>query len=219
MSKRYLPEVRDKAVRPALERLDEYGSAYAAARAIGPLVDVHHETLRLWIKKALDDAPSPSSPTAQGLSAAEREELARLRKEVRDLEQTNEILKLASAFSRGNSTRDTADRRVHRRIPPGLRRRVDLPRALGRCVDGRPQCQRRRRCRGRSTSGHQTPGLRVGAGISQHQPVTGRTRSLARRPPCRCLLRRGEPVRGHGRNRGRRRRRCGSRGSAGPDAG
>jgi transposase len=32
------------------------------------------------------------------LSPAEREELARLRKEIRDLKQTNENLKLASAF-------------------------------------------------------------------------------------------------------------------------
>ncbi|WP_147471757.1 hypothetical protein [Nocardia stercoris] len=64
MSKRYPPEVREKAVRLALERLDEYGSAYAAARAIGPMVDVHHETLRLWIKKALDDAPSPNTAAA-----------------------------------------------------------------------------------------------------------------------------------------------------------
>ncbi len=98
MSKRYPPEVREKAVRLALERLDEYGSAYAAARAIGPKVDVHHETLRLWIKKALEQAPSPSVSASPSLSTAEREELARLRKEVRDLKQTNEILKLASAF-------------------------------------------------------------------------------------------------------------------------
>lgn len=98
MSKRYPPEVREKAVRLALERLDEYGSAYAAARAIGPMVDVHHETLRLWIKKALEQSPSPTAPASPGLSSAERDELARLRKEVRDLKQTNEILKLASAF-------------------------------------------------------------------------------------------------------------------------
>lgn len=98
MSKRYPPEVREKAVRLALERLDEYGSAYAAARAIGPMVDVHHETLRLWIKKALEQAPSPSVSASPGLSSTERDELARLRKENRDLKQTNEILKLASAF-------------------------------------------------------------------------------------------------------------------------
>lgn len=98
MSKRYPPEVREKAVRLALERLDEYGSAYAAARVIGPMVDVHHETLRLWIKKALEQAPSATVPASPGLSSVERDELARLRKENRDLKQTNEILKLASAF-------------------------------------------------------------------------------------------------------------------------
>lgn len=103
MSKRYPPEVRDKAVRLALERLDEYGSAYAAARAIGPLVDVHHETLRLWIKKALDEAPSSGAAASAGLSTAERQELARLRKEVRDLKQANAILKLASAFFRAGT--------------------------------------------------------------------------------------------------------------------
>ncbi len=98
MSKRYPSEVREKAVRLALERLDEYGSAYAAARAIGPLVDVHHETLRLWIKKALETGSRSGAPESAGLSSVERDELARLRKENRELEQTNEILKLASSF-------------------------------------------------------------------------------------------------------------------------
>jgi transposase len=97
MSKRYPPEVREKAVRLALEHLDEYESPYAAARAIGPLVDVHHETLRLWIKKALAEG-ARSDGRSSGLSSAERDELQRLRKENRDLKQSNEILKLASAF-------------------------------------------------------------------------------------------------------------------------
>ncbi|GHF37100.1 hypothetical protein FHX82_007267 [Amycolatopsis bartoniae] len=41
MPKRYPPEVREKAVRLALDRLDDYGFAYAAAHAVGPMVDVH----------------------------------------------------------------------------------------------------------------------------------------------------------------------------------
>jgi transposase len=41
MSKRYPPEVREKALCLALDHPDEYPSAYAAARAIGPMVDVH----------------------------------------------------------------------------------------------------------------------------------------------------------------------------------
>lgn len=98
MSKRYPPEVREKAVRLVLERLDEFESPYAAARAIGPLVDVHYETLRVWVKKALAQGSRPGAKAGTELSSAERDELARLRKEVRDLKQSNEILKLASAF-------------------------------------------------------------------------------------------------------------------------
>ncbi len=98
MTKRYPSEVREKAVRLVLERLDEFESPYAAARAIGPLVDVHYETLRVWVKKALAQGAPTVGKAGAGLSAAEREELARLRKEVRDLKQANEILKAASAF-------------------------------------------------------------------------------------------------------------------------
>jgi len=98
MSKRYPPEVREKAVRLALEHLDEYESPYAAAQAIGPMVDVHYETLRVWIKKALAQGARPGKQAASGLSSAERDELQKLRKENRELKQSNEILKLASAF-------------------------------------------------------------------------------------------------------------------------
>lgn len=98
MSKRYPREVREKAVRLVLERLDEFESPYAAARAIAPLVDVHHESLRVWVKKALEEGSQARSEGREGLSSAERDELLKLRKEVRELKQANEILKLASAF-------------------------------------------------------------------------------------------------------------------------
>jgi transposase len=98
MSKRYPPEVREKAVRLALERLDEYESPYAAARAIGPMVDVHHETLRIWIKKALAEGTRPGTQAAPDLSSEESAELTRLRREVAELRRANDILKAASAF-------------------------------------------------------------------------------------------------------------------------
>jgi transposase-like protein len=63
MSKRYPPEVREKALRLALDHLDEYGSAYAAAHAIGPRVDVHPETLRVWIVNTLKQQPAPGAVT------------------------------------------------------------------------------------------------------------------------------------------------------------
>jgi transposase len=99
MSKRYPPEVREKALRLALDHLDEYPSAYTAAHAIGPMVDVHPETLRVWIlkAKARDAAPAGRS-AATPVASIEREELDRLRRENRELKQANEILKLASAF-------------------------------------------------------------------------------------------------------------------------
>ncbi|WP_067697191.1 hypothetical protein [Nocardia jejuensis] len=80
MTKRYPPEVREKAVRLALERLDEF------------------ERLRVWVKEALAQGSRPGGKSAPELSTAERDELAKLRKEVRDLKQASEILKLASAF-------------------------------------------------------------------------------------------------------------------------
>lgn len=99
MSKRYPPEVREKALRLALDHLDEYPSAYAAAHAIGPMVDVHPETLRVWILKArAGGAGSSGRSVSAPVASIEREELERLRKENRELKQANEILKLASAF-------------------------------------------------------------------------------------------------------------------------
>ncbi|WP_370942393.1 IS3 family transposase [Amycolatopsis sp. cg5] len=102
MPKRYPPEVREKAVRLALDRLDEYGSAYAAAHAIGPMVDVHPETLRVWIVKALQQDTPPVAAAGE-LATAERAELDRLRKENKELKQANDILKLASAFFRAGT--------------------------------------------------------------------------------------------------------------------
>lgn len=99
MAKRYPPEVREKAVRLALDHLDEYPSAYAAAHAIGPMVDVHPETLRVWILKAKAcTADSSGRPAPAPVASIEREELERLRRENRELKQANEIPKLASAF-------------------------------------------------------------------------------------------------------------------------
>jgi transposase len=55
---------------------------------------VHHETLRVWVRQ--DEADDGTR--ADRLATAEREELTALRKEVRDLRRSNEILKAASVF-------------------------------------------------------------------------------------------------------------------------
>jgi len=55
---------------------------------------VHHETLRKWVRKTEAD----EGKRKELLSSEEREELARLRKDNRELRRANEILKAASAF-------------------------------------------------------------------------------------------------------------------------
>jgi transposase-like protein len=46
MPNRYPAEQRERATRMALERLAEYGSAWAVAQAVGPKLGVGAETLR-----------------------------------------------------------------------------------------------------------------------------------------------------------------------------
>ena len=87
MAKRYPAGQRERATRLTLERLGEYPSAWAAAQAVGPRLGVGPETLRKWILQAQVDAGNRSGPTSEEL-----EEIRRLRAEVRDLKEANEIL-------------------------------------------------------------------------------------------------------------------------------
>lgn len=93
MAKRYPTEQRERATRMALDRLGEYPSAWAAAQALGPKLGVGAETLRKWIVQAQVDAGQRQGPTSEEL-----EEIRRLKAEVRDLREANEILKAASIF-------------------------------------------------------------------------------------------------------------------------
>ena len=62
-----------------------------------------------------------------------------LEKENFELRRANEILKAASAFFAGSSTRDRRNSRLHRRTPPPLRGRADLPGALRARLQDRPE--------------------------------------------------------------------------------
>jgi transposase len=70
--------------------LDEGKSVAAAARDLG----VTESALRTWVERARADRTHGKT----GLTTAEREELARLRKENRVLQEEREILRKAAAF-------------------------------------------------------------------------------------------------------------------------
>ena len=70
--------------------LDEGKTVGAAARDL----DLTETALRGWVKRAQADRTHGRT----GLTTAEREELARLRKENRELRTEREILKKAAAF-------------------------------------------------------------------------------------------------------------------------
>jgi transposase-like protein len=91
MPKQFPPEVRDRAVRMIMDRLSDYLSVYAACKALAPKLGVGPESLRRWVVQAQIDAGEKRGP-----SSDELEEIKRLRAEVRDLKESNEILKQAS---------------------------------------------------------------------------------------------------------------------------
>jgi transposase len=84
----YPPEFRREAIR-LVRASDEDKPIPKVARELG----VSAETLRNWIKQDEIDAGE-----REGLTTEEREELRRLRREVKVLRQEKEILRKAAAF-------------------------------------------------------------------------------------------------------------------------
>src|SRR5579863_3012292 len=92
-SKRYSPEVRERAVRLVQEHRGEHHSQWAAIESIAGKIGCTPEALRRWVRQAERDAGLRA-----GLSTSERERLQALERENRELKRANEILRKASAF-------------------------------------------------------------------------------------------------------------------------
>jgi transposase len=93
MPVRYNQDTRAKAIRLVREHAGDYESEYASITAVAGRLGMSAETLRKWIRQAeVDEGRVP------GVTSSESAEIRELRRKNRELEQTIEILRAASAF-------------------------------------------------------------------------------------------------------------------------
>jgi transposase-like protein len=92
-SKKFSPEVRERAVRMVQEHRGGYPSLWAAIESIAPKIGFVPQTLLDWVKQQEVDTGARA-----GVSTAEAKRVKDMEREVKELRRANEILKLASAF-------------------------------------------------------------------------------------------------------------------------
>ena len=93
-SKRYPPELKERAIRMVAEIRAEHDSEWAAMARVSQLLGVGApETVRKWVRRAeIDQGGRP------GVTTEESAEVRRLRREVAELRRANAILRSASVF-------------------------------------------------------------------------------------------------------------------------
>ena len=92
-SRKFSPEVRERAVRLVLEQAQEHPSQWAAISSIAAKIGCTAQTLHAWVRQAERDRG-----LKPGATTDERERIKALERENRELRQANEILRKASAY-------------------------------------------------------------------------------------------------------------------------
>lgn len=92
--RRYPAELRERAVRMCQELIAEQGGQrHGVVTRVARELGIGTESLRGWLKQAdVDDGRRP------GTSTADKERIAQLERENRELRRANDILKAASVF-------------------------------------------------------------------------------------------------------------------------
>jgi len=91
--RKYPEELRERAIRLALDARKDPASRRSACQRIGEQLGINPDTLRGWVLQVeIDEGRRP------GVSSADAARIAELERENRELRRTNEILRTASAF-------------------------------------------------------------------------------------------------------------------------
>lgn len=93
---RKYPELRERAIRMAVDLRRDPATRSGALKRVGEQLGVNPETLRTWVQQAeIDEGHRP------GVTTADAQRIAELERENRELRRANEILRTASAFFAG----------------------------------------------------------------------------------------------------------------------
>ena len=91
--RKYPEELRDRAVKMVSEIRERDGKGHGELARVGRQLGVHPEALRSWVKQAeIDGGERP------GTTTGDKQRVAELERENRELRRANEILKAASAY-------------------------------------------------------------------------------------------------------------------------
>lgn len=92
-SRRYPPELKERAVRLVLETIEEEGEEFGVITRVANQLAIGPESLRKWVRRAQIDAGD-----RPGTTTSDNARIRELEREVRELRRSNAILRSSAAF-------------------------------------------------------------------------------------------------------------------------